>query len=136
MPFIRKPFVNVPWVHCHPYAWDDTKNRPNEITNRWVRAHWLFNCCLYISYIIFLLCRTAHICLDPAETVSNKFYISFATQFYSPASLLYITTVTTRNNFVPFVRRYISFLENGEAFRNLIQNWFGNFAVIISCFFS
>ena len=114
VPYIRKPVVNFSWLHVHPYNWDESTNHPSMTTSRWVKAHWLLNCGLYLAYVAFLVWHTVVIGQDPAESPTKKVYIAFSAQFYMPGAILYITMLTISNDWTPFVRRCISFLKNCE----------------------
>ena len=49
--------------------------------------------------------------MDPTKSHSNKFYIAFASIFYALAPIYNPATVSTRNDFIPFIGGYIKFLQ-------------------------
>ena len=112
--YLRKPFVSFPILHCHPYSWQE--KQPTVNTNRWARAHWYLNSTLVSTYSAFVLCRIVHVCLiNPVESLIQKFYMAFVSQLYLLEIIAKVSAVTTRNEFVPFLRRYIGFLEKGTG---------------------
>ena len=115
LPYLKKPFVNYPWLHCHPYSWSDENGHPVRLESKRARTHWYFNFILVMGYSVFVTCRTVQVWLDPAESRIQKFYMAFATQLYLTSALVHITVATTQNDYVPFYQRYISFLKNGET---------------------
>ena len=116
LPYVKKPFVNFSSLHFHPYSWQDGSNEPVILRNTWVRAHWYLNVILFLTYLIFLVCRATLLCLDPAATSSLKVYMVFVTLWYAVGANVQITSVNTRNEFVPFLAKFIRFLQNGERY--------------------
>ena len=114
MPYVRKPFVKVQFLHCHPYSWLDSTNQPVVNRNGWARAHWYFNVDVIVTHCTFVVCCTTQVFHSPAELPANKFYMAFLAQIYILAVLGHVTTVATRNDFVPFLRSFISFLQDGK----------------------
>ena len=120
-PYLRAPFVKLHFLHCHPYFWPDHNSHPVQTTNFRARLHWYFNCTLVIVYSIFVTSRTVQVWLDPAKSQASKFYMTFATQLYLAFAFGLATVVTTRNDFVPFLRRYTAFLQHGKTILKLFH---------------
>ena len=113
LPYLRKPFSNIPHFHCHPYSWPSSTNtHPVVAKSGWAKAHWFFNFSLIFAYALFVLFRTAQIFLDPSESLAQKFYMLLALQFYATGAIFHVAVISSRNGLVPFLRRYISFLKN------------------------
>ena len=121
LPHLKAPFVNLNFLHCHPYFWPDGSRYPVIMKNFRTRAHWYFNCGLVLLYSMFVTSRAVQLWLDPAQAVSVKFYMTFATQLYLAFTFGFVTAVTTRNDLVPFLRRYINFLQNCKTVSKQLQ---------------
>ena len=98
---IRSPFVIYPRLHyCHPYSWLIETHLPVSLD--------------HTILVFFVICRTAQVYYDPAASLVDRFYLTFMSAIYIIIANIYIAVVHTRNTFVPFVRRYIRFLQNGQ----------------------
>ena len=130
MPYIRKPFVTVQFLHCHPYSWLDSTSQPAVIRNGWARAHWYFNVAIILMHSRFVVCRTKQLFLSPAASLAQKFYMAFLVQIYLLAVLVHVTTVTTRNDFVPFLRGFIGFLQDSKTPFPKTSNFTGQYVLV------
>ena len=106
---------NCDFNRSHPYSWMECSNHPVLNDSRWVRAHWCINANLVLAYSSFVACRTVQICLDDSEPLVNKLYMAFTCSVYALSATAVTTTVAMRHSFAPFLRRYISFLQDGES---------------------
>ena len=114
LPVIRRPFVNFPLLHCHPYSWLKETDLPVTLDQTWGRIHFYVNFGLCMSYTFFVICRTDQIYSDPAASLVDKFYLAFMSAIYLGMTNFCVAAVRSRNTFVPFLRRYIRFLRNVE----------------------
>ena len=87
---------------------------PVTLDHNWARIQFYVNFGLFMSYTFFVICRTNQIYSDPAATLVDKFYMTFMSAIYISIASSYITAVRMRNTFVPFLRRYIRFLQSGQ----------------------
>ena len=114
LPLIRRPFINFPGLHCHPYSWLSEMDLPVTLDHIWARIHFYMNFGLFMSYLSFVICRPAQICSDPEASLVDKFYLTFMSAIYILVANNYMAAVRTKETFVPFLRRYIRFLQNGQ----------------------
>ena len=77
-------------------------------------THCSLNFGLYIIFTVFVLFLTVQVFADPIAKVNDKYYLIFMSVLYVMLGNSYAAIVRTRDTFVPFLRRYIQFLENGE----------------------
>lgn len=115
LPYLRKAFVKVGFIHCHPYSWSDSRGQPAVNRKRWARTHWYLNVAVIFTYCAFVVCRTTQVFLCPSASLAKKFYMAFVSLYYMLAALVSVTVVTTRKDFVPFLRGFITFLQDGET---------------------
>lgn len=116
LPYLKKPFVNLARFRCHPYAWPADSIHPLKITNGWVQASFYLNFCLFAAYTAFVVWRTAEIWFNSTESFARKFYTATVAEIYLFAAVAYFSIVRTRDSYLPFLRSYISFLENSKSF--------------------
>ena len=114
LPYLRRPFANLPNLHCHPYTWPASNSQPLTSTNGWGRVHYFFNCSLIIIYAVFVCCRTGQVYVDPDESLPNKFYMLLASQFYGTGAIFHIAVMSCRKGLASFFGRYIGFLKTGK----------------------
>ena len=67
-----------------------------------------------MSYTFFVICRTVQVCSDAKETLVDKFHMMFTSALYIALANNYVAVMCTKDAFVPFLRRYIRFLNDGE----------------------
>ena len=109
LPYLRKTYKIFPGLHCHPYKW--CEDGPVLSKSWWIRRHWYFNVVLVTAYACFVLGRAVQVKLDSESSLLQKFYMAFVTVMYSVAPVYHVTLVTTRDQFGPFWRSYIKFLQ-------------------------
>ena len=78
------------------------------------RIHFYINFGLFVSYTLFVICRTAQIFSDPTASLVDKIHLTFMSALCIIIANVYMAVVRTRSTFVPFLRRYIRFLQNVE----------------------
>lgn len=110
LPYLKKPFKNLNWLHCHPYHWSVKNNGPAIRGSSWVRMHWYFNAALTIGYYIFVLCRTLQIYVDGSKSLEEKFYMAISTLLYQCFTMFQVSALMRRDELVPFLKGYIEFL--------------------------
>ena len=115
LPLIRRPFVVFPRLHSHPYSWLRGTNLPVAVDHSWAKAHFFLNFGLFMIQTCFAIGRTIQTYSDLRATVVNKFLMTFVSVMYTGFASHYATIVLTRHTFVPFLRRYIRFLQSGET---------------------
>lgn len=113
LPYLRKPYVDVSWLHSHPYYWADDGGPMRIVTFR-TRAHWWVNISLVIAYFVFVVFRAGEAYRDPSKPLSDKFYMAVASIVYSLPVTYAVTAATTTNEFPPFLRSYLKFLQEGK----------------------
>ena len=112
LPYLRKPYAVVPWLHSHPYSLAD--GGPVRTTTLKVRVHWYLNTFLTIAYSCFVIFRTGQVYMDQRKPLSDKFYMAVASMVYSLPVTYAVTVATTTTEFAPFLRGYLKFLQNGK----------------------
>ena len=96
-------------------------NLPVTLDHRSAKIHFYFNFGLVMSYTCFVISRTAQICSSPTETLVSRFYMMFTSAMYMAFANNYAAVVSTRDTLVPFLRRYVRFLQNGENNTQILQ---------------
>ena len=114
LPLLRKPFIRFPRLHCHPYSWLSGIQLPATLDHSWAKTHFYLNFFLFMGYTFFGLCRAASVWSDPTATLLDIFLVTFMSSQYVAFGCHYATVMQTRDTFVPFLRRYIRFLQSGE----------------------
>ena len=111
---LRRPFVSFPHLHCHPYSWLNGINMPATLDHSWAKVHFYSNFCLFMGYTFFVACRAIQVWSDPTVTLLGKFLVAFTSAQHMSLGIHYVAIMQTRDTFVPFLRRYIRFLQSGE----------------------
>ena len=116
LPFLKKPFVNLACLHCHPYSWLESSNQPVAARNGRARAHWHFNLLLFVAYFVFVTYRASEAWLDSAESHDKKLYMVFVWLLCVYSGNVHLAVWRTAQSFIPFIRGYVTFLQAGESF--------------------
>ena len=111
---LRRPFVNFLHLHCHPYSWQSGINIPATLDHSWAKAQFYLNFSLLMGYTFFMVCRAAQVWSDPTATLLDTFHVTFTSVQHMSFGIHYVAIMQTRDTFVPFLRRYIRFLQSGE----------------------
>lgn len=109
LPFLKKPYVLLPWLRAHPYSWSADEG-PIHVSSTWAKHHWHLNAGMVQLYCIFVFYRTVEAILDPRRTLITNLEVIFSAAIYFWVALFNVFTFTTRDSLVPFVRAYIQFL--------------------------
>ena len=76
-PSLRLPFVKFPHLkHSHPYSWLPQAQVPVVNQNRRARIHWYCNVSLFLTYLLFLICRTGQVWADSTVPLTLKFFMA------------------------------------------------------------
>ena len=119
-PYLRKPYVDIPWLHSHPYYW--AVDGPVRNTNFRVGVHWRLNIFIAMAYSCFVVFRAGQVYWDPSKPVNGKFYMAVAIMLCSLPLVYNVTVATTTAEFAPFLRGYLKFLREGTV-RKLQRKW-------------
>ena len=112
-PYLRTACSGFPHCHSHPYLWHAVDGKPVDAKSPgFAQFHWYLNVTVVFSYLAFVIFRTVQVCSDEAEPTLGKFYMGFVLQLYLMAAVANVTMVANKRDFIAFLRRYISFLEN------------------------